>query len=309
MSLNRVAFTSDDIKAFINKPISGPLEHGEGDALPRISVVVPSFNQGRFLERTILSIINQNYPNTELIVIDGGSTDETLSVIKKYEDIIAYWVSEPDNGQSEALNKGLFAATGEIFAWQNSDDIYLPGAFASVSRVFMEHPQISVCYGNWISIDENDNITDIHYALRPRYPHAPFENMDVYNQAMFWRCSCCKACGGFDESLHSLMDTDFMIRTMQALGPEGYHKVEVFLGAFRWYSEQKTDFLKMTDQQQAEERYIEEKYHFLPKDSMKGKYYRTRYRLAQLFESLRYGGFSYTGKKFKQTYRRRGKFI
>ena len=302
-------FTSKHIKVFISERMSRARGYDGDDGLPRISVVVPSFNQGRFLERTILSVLNQNYSNTELIIIDGGSTDETLSVIKKYEDAIAYWVSEPDEGQSHALNKGLAAATGDIFAWQNSDDIYLPGAFELVSRVFMENLEIAVCYGNWISIDENDDITDIHYALKPRRPHAPFENMDAYNQSMFWRLSVCRKCGGFDEHLHSLMDTDFMIRSMQAVGPAGYFKVDAFLGAFRWYTDQKTDFSKMTDQQQVEERYLEEKYHFPSKSSMKGKYYRTRYRFAQLFESMKYGGLGYTKKKFLQTYRRRGRFI
>jgi len=281
----------------------------ETDSLPRISVVVPSFNQGRFLERTILSILNQHYPNTELIVIDGGSSDDTLSIIKKYKEDIACWVSEKDKGQADALNKGLAAATGEIFAWQNSDDIYLPGAFEKVSRIFAGRLDVAVCYGNWISIDEDDNIIDAHYALKPRKPHAPFENMDVYNQAMFWRSTCCRECGGFDESLHSQMDTDFMIRSMQHAGPIGYYKVDAFLGAFRWYKDQKSDFSKLTDQQRAEESFLEDKYGFMPRTSMKGKYYRTRYRMAQLFESLSYGGLPYTIKKFKQTYRRRGRFI
>ncbi len=276
---------------------------------PTISVIVPSFNQCRFLERTLVSILNQDYANLELIIIDGGSTDETLSVIKKYEKFIAYWVSEPDNGQSHALNKGLAKATGDIFAWQNSDDLYLPGAFSIVAAAFRTHSDITACYGNWISIDENDREIDRHYALLPRLPHAPYENMDVYNQSMFWRMDVCRACGGFDETLHCLMDADFIIRTLQHAGPERFYRVDAFLGAFRWHSDQKTAFDERTEKQQTEETYLMQKFSFPPESSIEGKYYRLRYRFAQLFQSLYFGGPAYTKKKFIQTYRRRGKFF
>jgi glycosyltransferase involved in cell wall biosynthesis len=276
---------------------------------PTISVIVPSFNQGRFLGRTLISILDQNYENLELIIIDGGSTDETPSVIKKYEKSIAYWVSEPDNGQSHALNKGLARATGDIFAWQNSDDLYLPGAFAAVAGAFQAHPHIAACYGNWISIDENDRETDRHYALLPRTPHAPYENMDAYNQSMFWRMDVCRACGGFDENLYCLMDADFIIRTLQYAGPERFYRMDAFLGAFRWHAAQKTTFDKRTDKQKAEEAYLMRKFAFPPESSFAGKFYRLRYRFAQLFQSLYFGGPAYTLKKFRQTYRRRGKFF
>ena len=276
---------------------------------PTISVIVPSFNQGQFLERTLVSILDQNYANLELIIIDGGSTDETLSVIKKYEKFIGYWVSEPDNGQSHALNKGLARATGDIFAWQNSDDLYLSGAFAAVAKVFMARPEISVCYGNWVSIDENDSITDEHYALSPRMPHAPFENMDVYNQSMFWRMDVCRECGGFDESLHFQMDIDFIIRSILHAGFKKFYRLDKFLGAFRWHSKQKTAFDQLTEKQRTEERYLVKKFKFPKEASIAGKYFRLRYRFSQFFQSLHYGGLIYTRKKFLQTYRRRGKFL
>jgi glycosyltransferase involved in cell wall biosynthesis len=275
----------------------------------RISVIVPSFNQGRFLERTFASIINQGYQDTELIVIDGGSSDESVSVIQKYEKHIAYWVSEPDRGQAHALNKGLEQATGVIFAWQNSADIYLPGAFDAVAKVFMERPEIAVCYGNWLSIDEQDRITDAHYSLMPRNSHAPFENMDVYNQAMFWRMDVCRACGGFDENLNNLMDNDFIIRTLQHVGSRRFFRLDLFLGAFRWHGGQKTAFDEMTEEQRAEEFYLMQKFAFPSETSITGKYYRVRYRFAQLWQSMCFGGPVYAIKKFRQTYRRRGKFI
>jgi len=289
--------------------LQGLSEKKRSKVVPTITVVVPSFNQGRFLERTLVSILNQDYANLELIIIDGGSTDETLSVIKKYEKFITCWVSEPDNGQSHALNKGLARATGDIFAWQNSDDLYLPGAFAAVSEAFREHPDITACYGNWVSIDEDDRVTDRHYALLPRLPHAPYENMDIYNQSMFWSMDVCRACGGFDEKLNYLMDIDFIIRTLQYAGPEWFYRMDAFFGAFRWHSTQKTAFDEQTEKQQAEENYLMQKFVFPPENSISGKYYRLRYRFSQLFQSLYFGGPAYTINKFRQTYRRRGKFF
>jgi glycosyltransferase involved in cell wall biosynthesis len=108
---------------------------------PKISIVTPSFNQGRFIEKTILSVIEQDYPNLEYIIIDGGSTDESVEVIKKYDQHLAYWVSEPDRGQSHAINKGFERATGEIFGWLNSDDWYHPGALKAVAEAFAANPE------------------------------------------------------------------------------------------------------------------------------------------------------------------------
>ena len=102
------------------------------NALPKISTVTPSFNQGKFLEKTILSVLEQGYPNLEYIIIDGGSSDESVDIIKKYADRLNYWVSEADRGQSHAINKGFERATGEIFGWLNSDDWYHPGALQAV---------------------------------------------------------------------------------------------------------------------------------------------------------------------------------
>src|SRR5882724_9660763 len=117
---------------------------------PKISVVTPSFNRGRFLEETILSVLNQNYANLEYIIIDGGSNDETVEIIRRYEDRLAYWISEKDRGQAHAINKGLEKATGDIFAFINSDDLYLPGAFRAVAEYFREHPSCEWLCGETI---------------------------------------------------------------------------------------------------------------------------------------------------------------
>src|ERR1043165_3339789 len=120
----------------------------------KISIVTPSFNQGRFLEETILSVLDQNYPNLEYIVIDGGSTDETLDVIRKYEDRITYWVSEKDRGQVHAINKGIEKTTGDIFGFLNSDDVYLPGTFKTVAEYFEGHPNSEWICGDTIMFGE-----------------------------------------------------------------------------------------------------------------------------------------------------------
>src|ERR1051325_4216859 len=105
--------------------------------LPLITIITPSYNQGQFIEETILSIINQDYPRLEFIIIDGGSTDNTVDIIKKYADRITYWVSEKDKGQSNAINKGLHKATGDIINWINSDDQLMPGALTAVAKHFL----------------------------------------------------------------------------------------------------------------------------------------------------------------------------
>ena len=300
-----------NIKPFVSELDDDCLEifYKPGADIPKISIVIPSFNQGRFLERTILSILNQNYPAIELIIIDGGSTDETLTIIQKYKKFIFYWISEPDNGQSDALNKGFAQATGDIFGWQNSDDVYLPGTFQKISGIFMSNKTVSVCYGNWYAINIEDQVIDSHYALKPRKPKAPFENMDVYNQTLFWKAEAHKRFGSFDSKLFQLMDNDLMIRLLLNEGPENFFKVDDFLGAFRVHDDQKTDMKESGNQYFDDEVYLEQKFGFKSAKSVSGKYDRFCYRLAQLFESLASGGLLYTVRKFLITYRRRGKFF
>ncbi len=107
---------------------------------PLVSIITPSYNQVQYLEDTIQSVIQQDYPNIEYIVVDGGSTDGSLEVIERYKNKLAWWVSEPDQGQADAINKGFRKASGEIIAWLNSDDLYLPGAISSAVELFQENP-------------------------------------------------------------------------------------------------------------------------------------------------------------------------
>ena len=128
---------------------------------PKISIVTPSFNQAQFLEETILSVINQNYPNLEYIIIDGGSTDGSVDIIKKYEKHLTYWVSEPDNGHGHALNKGFSTTTGEIMAWINSDDKYYPSTFATVAEIFNKFSDINWIHGKNSRIDKSVRLEDV----------------------------------------------------------------------------------------------------------------------------------------------------
>ena len=125
---------------------------------PKISIVTPSFNQAPFLERTIRSVLDQGYDNLEYIIIDGGSNDGSVDIIRKYSGRLAYWVSEPDGGQSDAINKGLRRASGDWLAWQNSDDVYYPGAFASLGEASGAHPGASLITGDMAMIDLDEAI-------------------------------------------------------------------------------------------------------------------------------------------------------
>jgi glycosyltransferase involved in cell wall biosynthesis len=134
-------------------------------SLPRISIVTPSYNQAAFLEATIRSVLNQDYPNLEYIIVDGGSTDNSMDIIRKYESDLAWWVSEKDHGQAEAINKGFNRVTGEIIAWINSDDIYLGKAFERAVAVFLKHPEAGIVYGDVLAIDgEGKSINTMRYG-------------------------------------------------------------------------------------------------------------------------------------------------
>ena len=183
------------------------------DEYPKITVVTPSYNQVSFLERTILSVLNQNYPNLEYIIIDGGSTDGSVEIIKKYESKLAYWVSEPDRGQSHAINKGWKMSSGQILAYLNSDDTYRDGTLFSIAKYFTNHPEVDMVYGDVYVIDEMDRLV---------YPFICGEfnlkkyikdcNYFIPQQAVFFRRQVFEKVGLLDEGLHFKMDRDYFIR-------------------------------------------------------------------------------------------------
>src|SRR5438128_8552250 len=135
-----------------------PESMAQPEALPLVSIVTPSYNQGRFIEDTIRSVLAQDYPNLEYIVVDGGSTDHTLDVLRRYEGRLR-WVSEPDRGQSEAINKGFRMARGEIVSWLNSDDTYVPGAIGKAVAHLGARPEVVMVYGEGYLLDEGGRVT------------------------------------------------------------------------------------------------------------------------------------------------------
>jgi glycosyltransferase involved in cell wall biosynthesis len=178
---------------------------------PRISIVTPSYNQAAYLEDTIQSVLNQDYPNLEYILIDGGSTDGSLEIIERYTDKLAYWVSEPDEGQASAINKGLARSTGEIVAWLNSDDIYLPGAFKQALEAFHSNPELGFIYGDLQSIDSSGQV--FHTIKYARYSLDDLLAFRIIGQpTVFMRREVLEQTDLLDASYHYLLDHHLWLR-------------------------------------------------------------------------------------------------
>jgi glycosyltransferase involved in cell wall biosynthesis len=210
----------------------------DGSPWPKISVVTPSFNQGQFIEETIRSVLLQGYPNLEYIVIDGCSTDNTLEIIKKYEPWLAYWVSEPDRGQSHAINKGIQRATGNILLWLNSDDICLPDAFCIVTQAFHADTSLRLVIGQAYQIDHQGQVIS---ELRSQF--TTWDEMvtnprnSVRQISTFFSRSLFDELGLIDESLHIAMDTELLVRFTQFHIP---FILDEFLTAYRTHANAKT---------------------------------------------------------------------
>jgi len=209
-----------------------------GRPMPKISIVVPSFNQGRFIGATLQSIIDQNYPDLELIVIDGGSKDETVEVIQQYASHIDWWVSEPDSGQTAAINKGFARSSGEIMAWINSDDLAAPGAVFRVAEWFAAHPETDVVYGDRLLIDENGD--EVSRWILPPHSRRVLDWADfIPQETLYWRRSAWDKVGArLDESFRFAMDWDFLLRLSSK--QVNFKHLPFFLGMFRVHLNQKT---------------------------------------------------------------------
>lgn len=205
---------------------------------PKFSIVTPSFGQGHLIEKTLKSVIDQKYPNIEYFVEDGGSTDGTVEVLKRYTEHLSGWRSELDTGQANAINRGFARTSGEIMAWLNSDDLLLPGTVNTVAQFFLDNPKVDVVYGDRILIDEND--FEIGRWIVPGHSGKVLRwTCYIPQETLFWRRRAWDAVGGsVDESFSFAMDWDLLVRFNEA-GLRFAH-IPRFLGAFRVHMQQKT---------------------------------------------------------------------
>jgi glycosyltransferase involved in cell wall biosynthesis len=204
--------------------------------LPKISVITPSFNQGEYLEQTIRSVVDQQYPNLEYIIIDGGSTDDSLEIIHRYSGKLTYWESEVDNGQSHAINKGFARATGEIIAYLNSDDLYCPGALHVVGQFFAQHPETVWLCGNVLF---SNQVGQVYVRKRPVFSSFILRNgsSSVYQPSVFLRRSVLDEIGYLRVDFHAIMDREWFCRIAERYSPRA---VDVDLAIFRWHPASKS---------------------------------------------------------------------
>lgn len=205
---------------------------------PRVSIVTPSFNQGRYLEETIISVLEQGYQKLEYIIIDGGSSDNSVSIIKKYEKHLSYWVSESDRGQTQAINKGLKRTTGEIVNWLNSDDLLAPSALHVIAKAFGNNQESDFYYGDFSIIDSAGR----EMFARKSAPYCKygllFGRQLSCQPAVFFRRRLLEKIGYLDEKLSFCMDQEFWIRA--AMDGYKFYQIKNNLAKTRFHSDTKT---------------------------------------------------------------------
>ena len=204
--------------------------------LPLVSIVTPSYNQSPFLEQTIQSVLNQDYPKIEYIIIDGGSTDTSVEIIRKYQDRISYWVSELDQGQSDAINKGFDISTGEILNWVNSDDLLEPSAVSLAVYFLLKHPEIGMVFGDRVYIDRKNNFLRTEVLPAYRSPHLRWGAFIPQETAFWWR-NLFFDLGKLDIQLQTAMDSDLWFRINQVAKIK---HIPAILGCYREHKTTKT---------------------------------------------------------------------
>lgn len=209
--------------------------------LPRISIVTPSFNQAPFLEETLRSILDQGYPDLETLVLDGGSTDGSVEILRRYSPQLSYWRSEKDSGQSAALREGFARATGEVFAWLNSDDYYEPGALRAVGEAFANNPQADIVVGDLRFVDVHGKRLYLGHLV-PSLKIIAYESSFPAQQSLFWRRSIYQEAGGIDASYQFAMDLDLLVRMM--LAGARFVKLRQTLANFRQHEGAKSSRLQ-----------------------------------------------------------------
>lgn len=202
---------------------------------PKISIITPSYNHGEYIEETVRSIILQNYPNLEYVIMDGGSKDQTVEIVSSYKEHVTYFVSEKDRGQSHAINKGIQLVTGEVINWINSDDYLLPGALYQVGKFFIENPDYSLIYGDAITIYPGKRIDD--------YTAVDYDLIDftsrisIHQPSAFWKTELFQKVGVIDETMGMCMDYDFWMRIIFDIK---HTRLPYKLSAFRRYEGSKS---------------------------------------------------------------------
>ena len=264
---------------------------------PTISIVTPNYNGGRFLDQTIRSVLAQDYPSVEYLVFDGGSTDESVEIIRRHADQISHWCSEKDNGQSDAIAKGFCHSTGDVLGWINSDDVLLPGALSAVARYFEQHPSVDVVSGGAYRIDENGAPIQSwfgSYTLgvaasynRFRY----YEQDGVYQQATFWRRSAYEAVGGLDPTLQFIMDRDLFARLAQR---QRFGRTRQMLACFRIHESCKT--MTMESVRQRESKALQQRHGVMTQSRLLRGLMYYRYRIPSLFRKVWLRGLLLVGR-------------
>lgn len=245
---------------------------------PRISIVTPSFNQAPFIEETIRSVLSQGYPGLEYIIMDGGSTDGSVDIIRRYEKDLAYWVSEKDGGAADAIAKGFSRATGTVLGYLNSDDIYLPGSLEAIAGALGDSP-VDVAYGNTYWIDAEGGILGERRQTpftRMGYLYGGF---DLQQPATFWKRELYLKCGGMDPSYRFAFDTDLFVRF--ARHGARFKHVNKFVASFRIHPRSKSsnEFVIC----ERELRRLREEYLPFPFESFRGACHRNLARLQRTF--------------------------
>lgn len=187
-----------------------------------VSIITPSFNQAPYLEATIRSVLEQDYPQIEYIIVDGGSTDGSVEIIQRYADRLAWWVSEKDRGQTDAINKGFARARGDVLAWINSDDTYNPGALREAVEFLSAHPEAGMVYGDASYIDENGKVIGRFPAAQTDYAKLRRGYVHIPQQSSFFRAELWRKVGPLDPSFYFAMDYDLWVR-LAGLAPLCYH--------------------------------------------------------------------------------------
>lgn len=203
-----------------------------------VSIVTPSFNQARFIEATMMSVLGQDYPHIEYFVIDGGSTDGSVEIINKYADRLAGWVSEKDKGQTDAINKGFSRAKGDVLAWLNSDDIYEPGAVRKAVQYLVAHPEAGMVYADANFIDAAGKVIGRFPAAQTDYAKLRRGYVHIPQQAAFFRGDLWRKVGPLDDCFYFAMDYDLWVR-LAKLAPLAYLPGEVWAN-FRLHGDAKT---------------------------------------------------------------------